>query len=155
VLTRENTGVFAGPCELSDRAVIRGFELPLKSQNHTQKNSTMFLSVAAHGTQFNESAIPPLLTIHNAKVLCLGILTASSEVIEIGSRQVSVHPVKLWSTLISEAMGWTLIAASPRFPVFLNDIVQSASCENKHLLVIRTNVYPRFRNSTRLSNGFR
>jgi hypothetical protein len=80
-------------------------ELTLKSQNRTQKNQTMFLTVAALGTRFNESAIAPLLTIHDTKALCFGILAVSSEAIEIGLRQMSVHPVKLWSTWISEAVG--------------------------------------------------
>jgi hypothetical protein len=117
--------VFARPCELWDRAAIREFELLLKSQKRTQKNSAMFLSVAARGTGSNESAITPLflLTIHDIKALCLGILAVSSEAIEIGSRQMSVHPVKLWSIWISEAVGWTLIAASPRFPLSCSMLV--------------------------------
>jgi hypothetical protein len=117
----------------------------------------MFLSLAAFGTPFNEYAIALLflLTIHDTEALCLGILAIGSEAIEIGSRQMSIYPVKLWSTWISEAVGGTLIAASPRFPVFRYDVGQSASCKNKHSLVIRTNVGPCSRNSTQLSSGFR
>jgi hypothetical protein len=98
---------------------------------------------------------PFLLTIHDTEALCLGIFAVSSEAIEIRPRQMSVHSVKLWIPWISEAAGWTLIAASPRFSVFLHDFGQSASCGNKYLLVIRMNVCPYSKNSTGLSSGFR